>query len=120
MDTDFETIMRSQLITLKNQMEIIKDYVDTYDQRSMKLKQTITNELIVALINRFERNEKMIQELSDKMDSTASKINTSMEKSMKQLREEISEAELDKAISKIFEQREIRVDSKVLQDLREI
>jgi hypothetical protein len=39
---------------------------------------------------------------------------------MKQLREEISEAELDKAISKIFEQREIRVDSKVLQDLREI
>jgi DNA-binding MurR/RpiR family transcriptional regulator len=101
-------------------MDIIKDYIDKYDQRSMKLKQTITNELIVALIGRFERNEKMMQELNEKMDSAVSKIQNNMERSMKELREEISEAELNKAISKLFDEKEIKVNSKVLQDLREI
>ena len=119
MNDDFEAEMKSQLVVLKNQMSVIKDYIDKYDQRSMKLRQTITNELIVALIARFEKNEKMLLDLSEKLDASNTKIQADLEKSLRQLRDEISEAELSKAISKIVEDREIRVSSKALQDLKE-
>jgi hypothetical protein len=119
MESEFESMMKSQLVTLKNQMDVIKDYIDTYEQRSMKLNQTITNDLIVALIGRFEKNERLIQDLSEKIDTMNSRIQNNIEKSIKDLREEISEAELDKAISKIFDQREIKVNSKALQELKE-
>jgi hypothetical protein len=122
---EFEAMMKSQMQTLKDQMDIIKDYIDTYDQRSMKLRQTITNELIVALINRFEKNEKMlfginekIDAVRDEMESSNAKMQTSMEKSIKELREEISQAEMEKAISKIFQEREIKVSSDSLQGLK--
>lgn len=118
MSEDFESEVSSQLITLRNQMSVIKDYIDKYDQRSMKLRQTITNELIVALIARFEKNEKMLQELSNKLDASNAKIQTDMEKSLRELRDEISEAELSKAITKIIDGNEIKVSSKALQDLK--
>ena len=120
MEEEFELAIRSQLLTLKNQMEIIREYIDKYDQRSMKLKQTITNELIVALISRFEKNEEMIRDLDQKLDEVAIKVQNNLDRSLKELRDEISEAELSKAISKIFEEKEIKVSSKALKDLKYI
>ena len=120
MEEDFESMIRSQLITLRNQMDIIKDYINKYEERSLKLKRTITNELIAALIHRFEKNENMLQELSEKIDSLNVKFHDNLSKSVKDLREEISEAELSKAISKIFEEKEIKVSSKALEELKNV
>lgn len=55
MEEDFESMIRSQLRILKNQMDIIKGYIDGYEERSAKLRKTITDELITALINRFKK-----------------------------------------------------------------
>ncbi len=120
MEEDFETIIRSQLRTLKNQMDIIKDYINKYEERSIKLKKTITNELIDALIKRFERNEKLIQELNEKLESINLKLQENLSRSIKELREEITEAELSKAISKIFEEKEIKISSKALDELKKL
>ncbi|NIO44596.1 MAG: hypothetical protein GTN36_03525 [Candidatus Aenigmarchaeota archaeon] len=118
MEEDFESFMKSQLRTLKNQMEIIKDYIDKYEERSIKLRRTITNELIDALIKRFEANEKLIQDLNEKLESSNLKFHGNLSRSIKELREELSEAELSKAISKIFEKGEIKVSSKPLDELK--
>lgn len=119
MEDDFESKVRSQLLILKNQMDVIKDFVNKYDERSLRLKKTITNELISALIGRFERNEKLINDLSEKIDSINFKFQENLSKSIKDIREEMSETELNKAISKIFEEREIKVSSKALDDLKD-
>ena len=120
MEEDFETLIRSQLRTLKNQMSIIKDYINKYEERSIRLKRTITNELIDALIKRFERNEKLIQELNEKLDSLNFRLKDDLSRSIKELREEMSEVELSKAISRIFEGKEIKVSSKALDELKKL
>ena len=112
MEEDFETLIRSQLRTLKNQMSIIKDYINKYEERSIRLKRTITNELIDALIKRFERNEKL--------DSLNFRLKDDLSRSIKELREEMSEVELSKAISRIFEGKEIKVSSKALDELKKL
>jgi len=120
MEDDFESIVRSQLLILKNQMDVIKDFINKYDERSIRLKKTITNELISALIGRFERNEKLISDLSEKIGSINFRFQENLSKSIKDLREEMSEAELNKAISKIFEEGEIKVSSRALDELKSI
>ncbi len=120
MQDDFETAMRLQLAMLKSQMEVIREYIEKYDERSSKLRRTITEDLINALIKRFERNEKTIQEMNEKVDSMGMKLNENLEKSLRQLREEIGEGELSKAISKIFDEKEIKVSSRVLENLNNL
>jgi len=118
MEEDFESLIRSQIRTLKNQMNIIKDYINKYEERSIRLKRTITNDLIDALIKRFERNEEFIQELNEKLESLNFKFKENLSRSVKELRDEINEAELSKAISKIFEEKKIKVSSKALDELK--
>jgi hypothetical protein len=118
MEEDFESFMRSQLRALKNQMEIIKEYLNKYEEGNLRLRKTITHDLIEALIKRFERNEKLIQELNEKIDSFHFKFQENLNKSIRELKEEMNEAELSKAISKIFEEKEIKVSSKSLEKLK--
>jgi hypothetical protein len=120
MEEDFESFMKSQLRALKNQMDIIKDYINKYEESSFRLKKTITNDLIEALIKRFERNEKIIQDLNEKIDSFHLKFQENLSRSIKELREEMSETELSKAISKIFEEKEIKISSKPLDELKKL
>jgi len=120
MEEEFEAFMRSQLRALKNQMEIIKDYINKYEETNIRLKKTITNELIDALIKRFERNEELMQELHEKLETLNFKFQNSLSRSVRELRNEISEAELSKAISKIFEEKEIKVSSKALDELKKL
>ena len=120
MEEDFENAVRSQLTILKNQMDVIRDYINKYDERNNRLRKTITNDLITALLSRFERNERIINELNEKIDSLNFKFQESFSKSVRDLREEFSEAELSRAISKIFEEKEIKVSSKALEELKSI
>ena len=119
MEEDFENIIRSQLRVLKNQMDVIKDYLNKYEERNNKLRHIITNNLIEALIERFERNEKIIQDLNEKLDSLHIKFNENLSRSIKDVKEEIIDAELTRAISKLLDEKEIKVDSKALEELKE-
>ena len=120
MEEEFESMINSQLKIIKNQMDIIKGYLDTYEEKSSKLRKTITEELITAIINRFERNEKLISDINEKMDAMNFKFGDSLSKCMKDLREEISEDALTKAIAKISEEKEIKVNSRALDELKEL
>ncbi len=120
MEEDFESLIRSQLRSLKNQMTIIKDYLDKYEERNIKLRTVITNELISALIKRFEMNEEIIQGLNEKIESLNFKLHENLSRSIKDLRNEISEAELSKAVSKIFDEKQIKVSSKALEELKKL
>ena len=118
MEEEFEEFMRSQLRTLKAQMDVIKDYLRKYEEGSIRLKKTITTELIDALIKRFEKNEKMIEGLEEKLASTHFTLQEQLTRSVKDLREELSEAELSRAISRIFEEGKIKISSKPLEELK--
>lgn len=119
-EEEFETFIKSQLRTLKAQMDIIKEYINRYEERNIRLKKTISNELIEVLIKRFERNEKIISEFNEKLDSIDFKLREQLSRAIKDLREELSEAELSRAISKIFEEKEVKISSKPLDELRKI
>lgn len=54
------------------------------------------------------------------MDSLNLKFQNNLSKCMKDLREEISEDALSKAIAKISEEKEIKVDSSTLEELKDI
>ena len=71
-------------------------------------------------INRFEKDEMLITELNEKMDSLNFRLKDELSKSMKGLREEISEDALSKAIAKLSEEKEIRVNSRALDELKDI
>ena len=120
MEEEFETFIKSQLRTFKAQMDIIKEYINRYEERNIRLKKTISNELIEVLIKRFERNEKIISEFNEKLDSIDFKLREQLSRAIKDLREELSEAELSRAISKIFEEKEVKISSKPLDELRKI
>ena len=119
-EEEFETFIKSQLRTFKAQMDIIKEYINRYEERNIRLKKTISNELIEVLIKRFERNEKIISEFNEKLDSIDFKLREQLSRAIKDLREELSEAELSRAISKIFEEKEVKISSKPLDELRKI
>lgn len=54
------------------------------------------------------------------MDSLHLKFQDNLSKSIKDMKEEIVDAELSKAISRIFDQKEIKVSSKTLDELKKL
>jgi hypothetical protein len=117
MKEEFESFVNSQLKTMKTHMDLLTEYLREYEERSIKLKKIISYELIAALIKRFEENENRMREISEKLDSSHLKLQEQLTREMRNLRQEMSETELSKSITKIFEEKEIRVSSKPLEEL---
>jgi phage shock protein A len=118
MSEEFEKFIEKQLESLKTQIDILRSSISEYEESTIKLKKTISNDLIDALIKRFEKSEKKIDELSSKLDSLKFEFEDRLSREIRKLRHELSEAELTKAISRIFEEKEIKVDSKPLYELK--
>lgn len=119
MTDDFETFIKSQLRTLQAQIEVIKGYLNEYDEKNRKLKKIMSEELIAALILRFERNEERIRKMDEKLDSTLLSMEEKFLQELRSIRNDMSEAKLSKAISCILDDKEIRVDSKPLKELKD-
>jgi len=115
---DFETFIKSQLQALKAQIELIKRYLEDYEEKNRKLKKIMSEELITALLFRFEKNEEKIRKIDEKLDNMHFSLHEKIEQEIKKIKDEISDAELSKAISKILEEKEIKVSSKPLDELK--
>jgi len=115
---EFEAFMKSQLQTLKSQMEILKSYLEEYEERNRKLKKIMSEELIGALILRFEKNEERMRHIDEKLDSIHFNFNEKLSKEIRNIKQELTDNQLSKAISHLLEEKEIKVDSKPLDELK--
>lgn len=115
---EFEAFINSQLQTLRAQIETIKSYLEEYEERNKRLKKIMSEDLIGALIFRFEKNEKRIRGIDEKLDSIHFKLNEKLSQEIRNIKQDLSETQLSKAISKLLEEKEIKVDSKPLSELK--
>ena len=115
---EFEAFINSQLQTLRAQIETIKSYLEEYEERNKRLKKIMSEDLIGALIFRFEKNEKRIRGIDEKLDSIHFKLNEKLSQEIRNIKQDLSESQLSKAISKLLEEKEIKVDSKPLSELK--
>ena len=120
MKEDIEPIIKAQLNTLKAQIDILREYIENTEESNVRLKYIIANELVEALIKRFERNEAKIDQLGEKIESIELNLKEKMEELHRVTKMELSEEALSKAVSKILDTKDIEVDSKPLIDLKSI
>ena len=148
--------VRSHLRALEAQIELIKNSLNEYGDLSRRLKKQITEDLIVAVIDRFEKNEFRIKGMDEKINSISLEIMGRLSQEIKSVRDElnvvraneerigdlesrieslqfdvreripqeirsvrdeISDAQLSKAITSVSEEKEIKVNSKPLDEL---
>lgn len=115
---EFEAFIKSQLQILKAQIETIKSYLDEYEERNRKLKKIMSEELVGALILRFEKNEERIRKIDEKIDSIHFTLHDKLSQEIRKIKDDLSETQLSKSISRLLEEREIKVDSKPLTELK--
>jgi len=107
-----------ELQTLKAQIETIKNQLDDYEEGNSKLKKIISEELVDTLITRFEKNEERIRKIDEKLDSIHFKINEKIAQDIRNIKQDLSEAQLSKSISRLLDEKEIKIDSKPLEKLK--
>ena len=117
---DIEPIIKAQLNTLKAQINILRDYIESSEEGNVRLKYIIANELVEALIQRFEKNESKIDVLKEKLESIELSLQEKMSELSRVTKMELSEEALSKSITKILQDKEVEVDSKPLLDLKNI
>lgn len=148
--------VRSHLRALEAQIELIKNSLNEYSDLSRRLKKQITEDLVVAVIDRFEKNELRIKGMDEKINSISLEIMGRLSQEIKSIRDEldivraneerigdlesrldslqfdvrekipqeirsvrdeISDAQLSRAITSVSEEKDIKVDSKPLDEL---
>ncbi|MFH0929039.1 MAG: hypothetical protein V1818_01635 [Candidatus Aenigmatarchaeota archaeon] len=120
MKENIEPIIKAQLNTLKAQIDILRDYIENTEESNVRLKYIIANELVEALIVRFEKNEDKLDDLKEKIDSIEVSLKEKVEELHRITKMELSEDALSRAVSKILGSKDIEVDSKPLIDLKSI
>jgi len=115
---DFEAFIKSQLQALKTQIETIKRYLNEYEERNRKLKKVMSEDLIGALILRFEKNEERVRKMDEKLDSIHFALHEKISEEIKRIKEDLCDTQLSKSISRLLEEKEIKVDSKPLIELK--
>lgn len=120
MKENIEPIIKAQLNTLKAQIDILRDYIENTEESNVRLKYIIANELVEALIARFEKNEEKLDYLKEKMESIELSLKEKVEELHRITKMELSEDALSRAVSKILGSKDIEVDSKPLIDLKSI
>lgn len=100
------TNIKSHLNALQAQIDLIKSSLSKYDEGSRRLKKQITEELITAVISRFERSEERIKKLDEKLDSINFGLREELSQEIKNIRNEISGI-------KMFEEKVIELEEDV-------
>lgn len=115
---DLEPIIKAQLSTLRAQIDILRDQMESSEESAAKLKYIIANDLVESMIKRFERNEKKLEELTDKINSFHLNLQEQMVEFKRMRERQLSDIALAEAISKIFEEKEVKVSPKPLYELK--
>lgn len=120
MTEDFESVIKAQLSTLKAQIDILREYLESSEESNVRLKYIIANELVESLIRRFEKNEQKLDLLNRKIESIELSLKEKVAELHRMTKMELSEDALSRSISKILQDTEVEVDSKPLLDLKKI
>jgi len=112
------TNVRARLRALQAQIELVKNYLKEYEETNKKLKKIMSEELINALILRFEKNEESIFRIEEAIEAVSFSLNERLSREIRKIKEDLFDEQLSKSISKILEEKEIRVDSKPLDELK--
>lgn len=112
------TNIRSHLRALQAQIEMMKNHLKEYEETNAKLKKLVSEELINALIARFEKNEEMMFRIDEKLVSINFSLHEKLSQEVRKIKEELFDAQLSKSISRLLEEKEIKVDSKPLDELK--
>jgi len=78
----------------------------------------MSEDLIGALVFRFEKNEDRIRMIDEKLDSIHFKLSEKLTQEIRNIKQDLSETQLTKAISRLLEEKEIKVNSKPLNELK--
>jgi hypothetical protein len=113
-------MIKAQMNTLKAQIDILREYVESSEESNVRLKYIIANELVEALIQRFEKNEGKIDLMKEKLESIELSLQEKMAELHRITKMELSEDALSRSISKLLKDKEVEVDSKPLIDLKNI
>jgi hypothetical protein len=103
---------------LHAQVETLRGFINEYEDKNRKLKKIMSEELISALLLRFERNEEGIRKMDEKLEMLHLEMKEKLLKEIRDIRDEVSDARLSKAITTLMSEKEIKVDSKPLNEFK--
>lgn len=118
MQGELEPFVKSQLNTMNEQIEKLKDLVLDTEDHTARLKFLIANDMMEALIKRFQTNERKMGQMEEKISNIHQDIKDQLIE-VKRLRDRHeSDRALEEAINKLLSEQEVKVDSNLLSKLK--
>lgn len=118
-------IMSEELITsiiarFEKNEERIKNLDGKLDSINFEIKQKLSQEIKIIRNELLytKQNEERVNDLEEKVDFIQFEIKEKLPQEIRGIRDEINDVQLSKAISCILKEREIKVDSKPLDELK--
>jgi glutamine synthetase type III len=115
---ELEPLVKAQLDAMRNQIEKLKGLVIDTEDHTARLKNVIANDLVDALVKRFQNNERKMDEMHEKIINIHQDIKDQLLEVRRLRDRQESDIALQKAITKILEEGEIKVDSEPLYELK--
>lgn len=118
MQGELEPFVKTQLNTMNEQIEKLKDLVLDTEEHTARLKFLIANDMMEALIKRFQTNERKMNDMEEKISNIHQDIKDQLVE-VKRLRDRHeSDRALEDAIKKLLHEQEVKVDSNLLSKLK--
>jgi len=118
MPEELESVMKSQMDAMKTQIDSLRELIIDTEENTARLKHMIADEMVEALVTRFQKNEKRIEEMHDRISNIHVEIKDQLLEVKRARDRHLSDRALQKAISKIAEEADIKVDAEPLYELK--
>ncbi len=118
MSEELEPILKAQLESMKKQMDTLRELVIDTEEHTARLKHVIANDMVEALVTRFQKNEKKLDEMHERISNIHTEIKDQLMEVKRARERHLSDRALEKAINKIVEEGEIKVDAEPLYELK--
>lgn len=118
MPEELEPLMQAQLATMRDQIEKLKDLVIDTEEHTARLKYMIANDLMEALIKRFQTNETKIVEMEKRILNIHEDIKDQLIDIKRAKDRHESDLALESAIKSLLNEGEVKVDSEPLYRLK--
>ena len=118
MSEELEPVMNAQLDAMRKQIENLRELVIDTEEHTARFKHIIADEMVGALVERFQKNEKRMEDLHDRISNMHVEIKEQLIEVKRARDRHLSDKALEKAINKLVEGGEIKVDAEPLYELK--
>ena len=118
MPEELESVMKAQIDAMRNQIDSLRELILDTEEHTARLKHMIADEMVEALVTRFQKNEKRIEEMHERISNIHVEIKDQLLEVKRARDRHLSDRALQKAISKIVDEAEIKVDVEPLYELK--